>query len=441
VTSAPEPGAAAPDDPPAGDPEPDAGSLPAAMRRQIAHYVRAALPQLDLAEIPAALRPARGWRRGAMPAGFQDRLLEATSDEVFRERLGAALSDDEQVAEVLAGTDDPDRGDQPDAGISGALLFLVRPAGWQQQLQALLDTVAAGAEPAALARAEQEIAELTGKLRRAKQRREQDLAAAAAEASEVQRRYLGTIDRLRDQLAAAQRAQQTAEQAEADLAQQVGEADRALRRLRGQLAQARAEADRLRLEHRDGQVSANSRARVLLDVLRESIAGLAEELALPEGTPAPADLVPASAPAAPELPQRLHAVEDLVQVLGLPRCHLLVDGYNLSKGLWPTAPLQQQRERLVAALGALQARTGAEVTVVFDGAEVAGVPPLAAKAVRVRFSESGELADRVLVALVAAEPSGRPMVVASSDAAVASGARRSGARTADREVLAALLPT
>ena len=441
MTRAPEPGADLPDEPAPEDSVPDVGSLPAGMRRQIAHYVKAALPQLDLAEIPAALRPARGWRRDAMPAGFQDRLLEATTNEVFRERLGAALSDDQQVAEALAEAGDADRGDRPDAGISGALLFLVRPAGWQEQLRTLLDNVAAGAEPTALARAEQEIAELRAKLQRAKQRREQDLAAAAAEAAEVQRRHLGTIDRLRDQLAAAQRAQQSAEEAEADLAKQAGEADRALRRLRGQLAQARAEADRLRLEHRDGQVSANSRARMLLHVLQASIAGLTEELALPEDTPAPADLVPARAPAAPELPQRLHAPEELMQVLGLPRCHLLVDGYNLSKGLWPMAPLQQQRERLVAALGALQARTGAEVTVVFDGAEVAGVPPLAAKSVRVRFSEPGELADRVLVALVAAEPSGRPMVVASSDAAVAAGARRSGARTADRDVLAARLPT
>jgi hypothetical protein len=147
---------------------------------------------------------------------------------------------------------------------------------------------------------------------------------------------------------------------------------------------------------------------VLLEVLTEALEGLTEELALPESTPAPAELVKAQAPAVPELPQRLHGVEDLRRALGLPRCHLLVDGYNISKGLWPTAPLQQQRDRLVGALRALQARTGAEVTVVFDGADVAGVPQLAATSVRVRFSPAGEPADRVLVALVAAEPSGRP---------------------------------
>lgn len=61
------------------------------------------------------------------------------------------------------------------------------------------------------------------------------------------------------------------------------------------------------------------------------------------------------------------------------------------------------------------------------------------KSVRVRFSEPGEVADRVIVRLTAAEPAGRVVVVVSTDAAVASGARAAGARTVESATLVELL--
>ena len=90
-------------------------------------------------------------------------------------------------------------------------------------------------------------------------------------------------------------------------------------------------------------------------------------------------------------------------------------------------------------LSALAARTGAEVTVVFDGAGVLSVPAASPRGVRVLFSDRGVLADDVIRSLVAAEPPGRPMVVATSDRAVADSVRRRGARPAPASVLVSRL--
>lgn len=419
---------------PGSAPAPEAAALPPAIRKALTQLVSKSLPGLTPRDVPSAIRPALAWRPGAMPAGFADRLLGALGDDTFRAVLASTLEQDEQTAQRLQSLSDA----EPLAAEDGALLFIARPAGWVEQLSTLM-TASPDQESALVRSLQRELADTQARLEKSRQRRGRDVAAATEQAERVQRDQAATIDRLRGQLAAAQQAQREAEQAASESGRQGKDDAREARRLRAQLTQARAEIDRLRLEHRDGQVTANSRAQMLLAVLQESLAGLVDELAIPAATPAPGDLVPAAAPEPTVSVQRLHDTGELMEVLALPRCHLLVDGYNLSKGMWPTLSLQQQRDRLIAALGALQARTGAEVTVVFDGAEVAGVPAVSTKSVRVRFSEPGDPADRVLVALVAAEPSGRPMVVASSDAAVASGARRAGARTVERGVLADLL--
>ena len=68
----------------------------------------------------------------------------------------------------------------------------------------------------------------------------------------------------------------------------------------------------------------------------------------------------------------------LDQLLALPRVHLIVDGYNVTKRGFGDLSLEQQRSRLVAALAAIAAQTGAETTVVFDGADklnaIPGIP-------------------------------------------------------------------
>jgi predicted RNA-binding protein with PIN domain len=118
----------------------------------------------------------------------------------------------------------------------------------------------------------------------------------------------------------------------------------------------------------------------------------------------------------------------------VPSVHLIVDGYNVSKTGYPELPLADQRTRLVGQLAALGARTSVETTVVFDGAGVVTAPP-GARGVRVLFSDPGVLADDVIRDLVAAEPEGRPVAVATSDRAVVQSVRRCGAYAVPSAVL------
>ena len=126
------------------------------------------------------------------------------------------------------------------------------------------------------------------------------------------------------------------------------------------------------------------------------------------------------------------AVAALDALLAVPSVHLVVDGYNVSKTGYPELPLADQRTRLAGQLAALAARTGVEITVVFDGAGVVAAPTRGSRGVRVLFSDPGVLADDVIRALVAAEPQGRPVVVATSDRAVVDVGAARTVRTACR---------
>ncbi len=119
----------------------------------------------------------------------------------------------------------------------------------------------------------------------------------------------------------------------------------------------------------------------------------------------------------------------LDQLLALPQAHLVVDGYNVTKTGYPQMPLEKQRLRLLGQLSQLAAQTGAEVTCVFDGAELAApCCSRAAARVRVLFSKPDVTADELIRQLVRAEPPGRPVIVASTDREVADGVARAGAR-------------
>ena len=100
----------------------------------------------------------------------------------------------------------------------------------------------------------------------------------------------------------------------------------------------------------------------------------------------------------------------LDQLLALPQAHLVVDGYNVTKTGYPQMPLEKQRLRLLGQLSQLAAQTGAEVTCVFDGAELAAPVLLAPpRGVRVLFSKAGRhggRADPPAGARRAARPAG-----------------------------------
>ena len=137
------------------------------------------------------------------------------------------------------------------------------------------------------------------------------------------------------------------------------------------------------------------------------------------------------------------AVDDpqlLEQLLALPRVHLVVDGYNVTKTAWPELALEKQRDRLLAGLAPVAARSGAEMTVVFDAADKKERPPVnRPRGVRVLFSPLGVIADDVIRELVDAEPQGRPVVVVTSDQEVVRDVARAGARPVAAPALARLL--
>ncbi len=133
--------------------------------------------------------------------------------------------------------------------------------------------------------------------------------------------------------------------------------------------------------------------------------------------------------------------EALLALARTPEMLLVVDGYNVAKTAWPDLPIATERERLVDGLADLQARTGVDVLVVFDGAEQPGpsLGPPTPRPIRVRFSPPDVEADDVIVALVADLPDQRPVTVVSSDRRVQRGAADGGANVAQADQLVALL--
>lgn len=104
---------------------------------------------------------------------------------------------------------------------------------------------------------------------------------------------------------------------------------------------------------------------------------------------------------------------------------IVIDGYNLARTAWTGLTPEEERRRTVSMVEELAARSGAVVTVVFDGDDDASAPA-ASRWVRVLFSGTGETADDAIADLVADLAPSRPVVVVSTDREVAdaAGSRR-----------------
>src|SRR5258705_5878938 len=89
----------------------------------------------------------------------------------------------------------------------------------------------------------------------------------------------------------------------------------------------------------------------------------------------------------------------LDQLLALPRAHLIVDGYNVTKRGFGDLALEHQRARLISALAGIAAQRGAETTVVFDGADTMVAIPGIPRGLRVLFSRHGPTADELILQL------------------------------------------
>ena len=399
---------------------------------------RAGLEADPAVEAPRALRPFLRFARLPDHAlGAVRRALE--NDPEFRSRVAGAA---EEKALGRA-----------------AWLFLSRPAGWQEELGELAAAAGAAAEAAREARDERAASRRLAQAQQVLERTEQAAARARAEAAGAAA-----------ELAAERRARRAAEgdlaaaaARIASLEHEVAATRQRVEAVEGELARAQGRVAAL-----EGALEAATRpapppsldARGLyaaLAVLEDALGAVRQALAEavgasetaesgsvatagPEAVPTPAPPSASGPRAGSPAPARrrptplppavfedsAEAASHLVRVRGVL---LLVDGYNAAMSMWPGLSIEEMRMRLIDALGELAARSGADVHVVFDGAERTGSMsrPGGRHSVRVTFSPPDVEADDVILDLVGGLPAARPVVVASDDRRVREGARARGA--------------
>jgi predicted RNA-binding protein with PIN domain len=423
---------------------PDA--LPERVRARVIGYAADALGQLPADHVPGPLKRAASFtpQRRARIAGQQilDQLL---ADEVFRERVGVqAKARQADVAGRLAdGVASPD---------TAALAFLLRPDGWEEVLEAAASEAVRTADDSA--RLAEEAQALRRRLDAAlgeqatiRRAAKEDLAAAKSEIADLRRKLGDTRNQARTAQSEVERARSESADRIARLEAEVASGEAENRRLKAQVVGIEGELARAQRAARTDKDEGTLRARLLLDTLLQAGQGLRQELALPVVSGAPADRVEAhlaetgarDSSGAASLPLDDPAL--VRELIALPRMHLIVDGYNVTRAEWDDTTLETQRTRLLRGLGPLAARSGAEVTVVFDGTNAESRPVVQQpRGVRVLFSPRGVLADDVIRDLVAAEPAGRPIAVVTSDQEIVRDVvRKTGVRVVGARALVRLL--
>ncbi|TGB16297.1 NYN domain-containing protein [Streptomyces sp. MZ04] len=435
--------------------EPDDGAaevldrpLPDGVRRRVVQIVSDGFGGLTVSELPAQLRQYARFtptRRTKFAGNAMATALEG--DPLFRQRIGERLREAQpELTGALDAGSPPPAADPLDVA---AAAYVLRPTGWVKLVTAAGEEAQrADAERvddetrAELERLREELAAARGQTKAETERLRAELESAKKEAESMHRKLRGALSDVKRGEAALRKAAADADAVRAEVQAQVSAAESETRRLKARLGETEAALEASRRAAREGRSVEDMRVRLLLDTVLEATQGLRRELALPPVSVRPAETVDAVEPgrmtpkdiAARALSENDPAILD--QLLALPQAHLVVDGYNVTKTGYPTMPLEKQRLRLLGSLSQLAAQTGAEVTCVFDGAELAAPVLLAPpRGVRVLFSKPGVTADELIRQLVRAEPPGRPVVVVSTDREVADGIAKAGARPVASVVL------
>ncbi|WP_217237189.1 NYN domain-containing protein [Streptomyces sp. AC555_RSS877] len=415
--------------------------LPDGVRRRVVQIVSDGFGGLTVGELPAQLRQYARFapnRRAKFAGNAMAAALE--TDPLFRQRIGEKFREAQpELSGALDSGSPPPAADPLDVA---AAAYVLRPTDW-------VKLVTAAGEEAQRADAERadeesraELERLREELDRAREhtrteteRLRTELDSAKKEAESLHRKLRAALSDVKRGEAALRKLNAEMETVRTDGHAQLSAAESESRRLKARLGEAEAALEATRKAAREGRSVEDMRVRLLLDTLLDATQGLRRELALPPVSVRPAETVDAVEPgrmtpkdiAARALSENDPAILD--QLLALPQAHLVVDGYNVTKTGYPQMPLEKQRLRLLGQLSQLAAQTGAEVTCVFDGAELAAPVLLAPpRGVRVLFSKAGVTADELIRQLVRAEPPGRPLIVASTDREVADGVARAGAR-------------
>ncbi|MEU9374121.1 NYN domain-containing protein [Streptomyces sp. NPDC048255] len=415
--------------------------LPEGVRRRVVALVSDAFGGLTVADLPAQLRQYARFtptRRAKFAGNAMAAAVE--TDPVFRGRVAEKLREAQvDLAAALESGAPPAAADPLDVA---AAAYVLRPVGWVKLVAAAgeeaqrADAERIGEETRReLERLREELAHVRELQRTGGEQVRAELDAARKEAESLQRKLRSALSDVKRGEAALRKLNAEVDGIRGEAATRVATAESESRRLKSRLAEVETALEASRRATREGRSIEDMRLRLLLDTVLDAAQGLRRELALPPVSTRPADTVEAVEPgrmtpkdiAARALSETDPALLD--QLLALPQAHLVVDGYNVTKTGYPTMPLEKQRLRLLGGLSMLAAQTGAEMTCVFDGAELAAPVLLAPpRGVRVLFSKAGVTADELIRQLVRAEPPGRPVVVVSTDREVADGVAKAGAR-------------
>jgi hypothetical protein len=388
---------------------------------------------LDVAIVVGRRVEAEG--RGQVPAALQPVLTMARVGVRARSAADRA-GDDETFRALVAEAVDVD--DLDDAG----RLWLTRPPGWEDELDDLVQRRVDSSVGADTYR-------ILDRERRARRRAEADRDRLQAERDRLRTELARVKSRAGETAARARKT--TDERAEAVRALEEVEAKHRrtqdeLRSTRGSLVEAKRALAEARAgtspdpvpvvvdpwpEREEAAAAAGAAAEAAADLAR-ALDGLAADLRPPAPEVAPA----APRDSAPRRPRRRRAPlpggihddspEAAAHLVRVPGCVLLVDGYNATMATWFGRDLPEQRRRLVDGLDQLEARSGARITVVFDGVEEAWRRS-ASRRIDVRFTPAEVEADDVILDLVDALPVECPVVVASDDQRVRNGAIQRGA--------------
>lgn len=409
--------------------------LPEPVRALVIAWASDTLDWLPVRDVPAALRPAARFTptKRVRLAGAALGTSLAT-ESTFRLRVAEfAANREPSLAEAVRAGEVPAAADPI---LVAALAYLSRPVGWRGHVDRVADALRVDAERDRAREHDEAVGRLRARLEEVREEARAEARRAEEKLDEVRAELAAARKRLREEVGtrrAAERARDTANQTLEEERRTGAEAKAAaraeIRRLRHRLKETEDTAEGARRAARDARTGDETRLWLLVETLSGALAGLRRELALPAPDERPADVVAAGLPDRDRPPAPGAAAPDplmLDQILDLPMAHLIVDGYNVTKTGYGNLPLSTQRTRLISGLGALVARTGAEVTCVFDGAARLAVQPAAPRGVRVLFSEPDEIADDVIRRLVATEPDGRPIAVVTSDREIVTDVRKTG---------------
>ncbi len=426
-------------------------SLPLRVQACVIALAADAVGRMPVARVPVALRRSASFApaRRAKLVGRQ--IVDAVdSDEEFREHLATQVR--ALVPQTVVALEDRQEIPAADLSQAAAVAYLTHTAGWEEMVAAAAAAEAerergrVGDSGAAVERLSTQLEQARADARQLRDRLRAQLDSAKADNAALRRTLGQTRTELKEARAELDRSAEALAEVRREAEVAVREAAAEARRMRAKVAELELESSATRRVARDDRDGEVVRLRLLLDTMVDTATGLRRELALPASSGLPADGVPTVEPgmgsAVSQVGRALlsHDPVLLRRLLELPRVHLVVDGYNVSKEAWPSVSLEQQRARLVAGLAGLVSGKGIETTVVFDGADLLHTPVVPSpRGVRVRFSPPGVTADDVVRQLVNAEPSGRPVVVVSTDREVAESVAKLGARSVSSVALVAVL--